>query len=287
MAPTPSVRLPTASRSAVVLLCVAFLAVSASPTHAARSKSKPKPADAVAELYRLSGLRDQVVALPRVMDAQIASSKDDLPPRAFSALQAAIAEIDTASMDSLCLAELREELSETTTQAALTFLKSPTGRTVTEAERRSSTVEAVQQRIDFQKDHAPETDPARVSLLRALDAATGSAEAYTAVMLAMRYAMAAAFNATRPEAEQQSDDALWALAQQDLAQLRVESQQEILDEYNFAYRAITKDELREYIRFAVSESGLDYNRATMKVMSRLMAGMAKDIAAVTAREFTK
>src|SRR5512138_408047 len=145
---SPSVRQSATARSAIALVCAFSLALVSGPAHAARAKSGAAPKDPVAELYQLSGLRDQVIVIPRVMDAQLTSSKDDLPPRAFSALRAAIAEIDTAAMDSMCLASLREEWSETTTQAALTFLRSPTGRTVTEAERRSSTVEAVTQRID-------------------------------------------------------------------------------------------------------------------------------------------
>lgn len=278
-----------APRSAALLVSALVLALSFAPALAARAAgTSPSKIAAVAEIYKLSGFRDQVIAFPAVMAAQLESDKDNIPPRVYNILRTAATEsFDPAVMDSLCLSRLQEELSETTTKATLAFLNSPTGRTVTEAERRSTTVEAVQQRIDFMKNRAPESDPARTTLLRTLDAASGGTEMYTTMTLTLRYAMAAAFNATRPEAERQSEDALWTLVQQDLAQIRSDSEQEALNEYSFMYRAITKEELRQYIQFAVSEPGLDYSRATLKVVAEFMAKMAQGFANVSAREFMK
>ncbi|HET9950520.1 MAG TPA: hypothetical protein VFS09_01870 [Candidatus Eisenbacteria bacterium] len=241
--------------------------------------------DTITELYRLSGAQEAVGQYPRTLEADMAEHREDTSPRMVRAMRTALAEaVDSTRIDSTFLARLHLVMSEATAREGLKFLKSPTGRTVTEAERSLNTPEGIAQMKAFLEEDIAESDPARLDLLRILDEATGSSESLANANLAMKHAIAVAFEAARPPEDRQGSDVLWALVLQGEAQARLEAEVQTRTYYRYVYRAVTKKELREYIDFAISETGLEYHRALNSVLSQTILDINRGMAAVLARE---
>jgi hypothetical protein len=247
--------------------------------------SSAKAEDTITELYRLSGAQEALGQYPKMLQADVAQHRDETPPRLLKALDVALQEaVDSTRIDSVFLVRLHAVMNETTAKSALKFLKSPTGRTVTEAERALNTPEGVAHMKAFLDQDIAESDGARMDLLSILDEATGASESMASASLSMKHAIAVAFDAARPPEERQGSDVLWALVMQGEPQARYEAQQQTRTYFSYVYRAVTKDELREYITFAISEPGLTYHRAMNSVLSQAILDVNRGMAAVLARE---
>ena len=241
--------------------------------------------DTITELYRLSGAQEALGQYPKMLQADVAEHSDETPPRLLKALGIAIHEsVDSTRIDSVFLVRLHAVMNETTAKSALKFLKSPTGRTVTEAERALNTPEGVAHMKAFLDQDIAESDGARMDLLAILDEATGSSESMASASLSMKHAIAVAFDSARPPEERQGPDVLWALVMQGEPQARYDARQQTSAYFRYVYRAVTKDELREYIDFAISEPGLTYHRAMNSVLSQAILDINRGMAAVLARE---
>jgi hypothetical protein len=228
--------------------------------------------DLVLKLYQESGIQMGMRQLPAAFNAYLAQ-QPDIPPVVTRAFQTAIHEtLDSNRTDSTFLARLGPALNEPTTKAALTFLKTKTGRTVTEAERFATTPEGAIAMQKFLRDAPPEIDPARADLLRVLDTATRSSEMAAYEGLAIAHGILLAFDEARPEGERLGSDAIWAEIKKDEAQTMFNAKQETLLYFQYAYRAVTKEELREYLEFAISEHGSEYHRVFLRVYALALGG---------------
>ena len=240
--------------------------------------------DLVLKLYQESGSQMAMRQLPAGFNAYL-TQQADVPPVVTRAFQTAIHEtLDSNRTDSTFLARLGPALNEPTTKAALAFLKSKTGRTVTEAERFASTPEGTIAMQKFLSDAPPEIDPARADLLRVLDTATRSSEISTYQALAIAHGILLAFDEARPDAERLGSDAIWAEVKKGEAQVMFNTRQETLLSFQYIYRAVTKDELREYLEFAISEHGEEYHRVFLRVYALALADIIQPFAKVVARE---
>lgn len=237
--------------------------------------------DSILDVYRRSGTQEQLRQYPKNLETILASKREEIAPRVFQAMQKALrAAGDSIEMDSAFLSRLRSQLSPTTTRHALMFLDSPTGKAVTEAERLASTPEGVAGVESYFKNQNPTVgEPIRTRLLRVLDTAVGASDLMAYEMLAMNHAIAVAFDANRPAEERQGSEMLWRLVRQTEPQVRAEAQQQALASFSYIYRAITKEQLREYVRFATSDEGLDYHR----VVSQLLLQSLLEFDAVMSR----
>lgn len=249
--------------------------------------AEAKKDDPVLDLYVQSSAQLVVREFPRMLEAFLVSSRDAIPPRFYDGFLHSIrAAADTAAMDSAFLACFREGISLPTAKAAMTFIQSPSGLKVTEAERRSSTPEGVVAMQQHLQDH-PETDPARVELLSVLDAAVGATQLGASSGLSIQYAILLAYNATRPEEERQTADALWALTQSESDKALAAAAENAATSFAYIYRAITKDEIRDYIEFAMSEEGLRYHRVLRSCFERMNAAFNIRMASALAEKMTK
>jgi hypothetical protein len=240
--------------------------------------------DLVLRLYQESGTQLAMRQLPAGFNAYLAQQAD-VPPVVTRAFQTAIHEtLDSNRTDSTFLARLGPALNEPTIKAALAFLKSKTGRTVTEAERFASTPEGAIAMQKFLSDAPPEMDPARADLLRVLDTATRSSEISTYQALAIAHGILLAFDEARPEGERLGSDAIWAEVKKGEAQVMFNTRQETLLYFQYTYRAVTKEELREYMEFAISEHGEEYHRVFLRVYALVLADIIQPFAKVVARE---
>lgn len=240
--------------------------------------------DLVLKLYRESGTQMAMRQLPAGFNAYL-SQQPDVPPVVTRAFQTAIHEtLDSNRTDSTFLARLGPALNEPTTKAALAFLKTKTGRTVTEAERFASTAEGAIAMQKFLSDAPPEMDPARADLLRVLDTATRSSEISTYQGLAIAHGILLAFDEARPEGERLGSDAIWVEIKKSEAQAAFNARQETLLYFQYTYRAVTKEELREYLEFAISEHGEEYHRVFLRVYALALGDIIQPFAKVVARE---
>jgi hypothetical protein len=240
--------------------------------------------DLILKLYQESGTQMAMRQLPAGFNAYLAQ-QPDIPPRVTRAFRTAIHEtLDSNRTDSTFLARLRPALNEPTTNAALVFLKTKTGRTVTEAERLASTPEGATAMQQYLRDTPPEMDPARTDLLRVLDAATRSSEISTYEQLAIAHGILLAFDEARPEGQHLGSEAIWAEVKKNEAQVMFNARQETLLSFQYIYRAVTKEELREYLEFANSEHGQEYHRVFLQVYALALADIIQPFAEVVARE---
>jgi hypothetical protein len=136
----------------------------------------------------------------------------------------------------------------------------------------------------FLRDAPPEIDPARADLLRVLDTATRSSEITTYQGLAIAHGILLALDEARPEGERVGSDALWAEIKKDEAQTVFNARQETLLYFQYTYRAVTKEELREYLEFAISEHGSEYHRVFLRVYALALGDIIQPFAKVVARE---
>ena len=242
--------------------------------------------DPILQVYRRSGMQEQLREYPKNLETLLSTKRDEIAPRVFQAMQRGLREAgDSIDMDSTFLVRLRSQMSTTTTHSVLKFLGSPTGKTVTEAERRSNTPEGIAGFDRFIKEQGPgQGEQARARLFRVLDAAVGSSDLMTHEILAMNHAVAVAFDAARPPGERQGAEMLWTLVRQGEPQVRSEAQQRILASYFYIYRAISKEELRQYIQFLTSEEALDYHRVFLQLLIQSLAEFDAVMARVIARE---
>ena len=241
--------------------------------------------DPILDVYRASGAEDVLKQYPKSFEATMISGRENTPPRIYRALETAFKEtVSGARLDSMFLSRLRPMLSIPTAKDALKFLRSPTGRSATEAERQASTPEAAARMEEYFKELTPDSDPSRRDLLRILDAATRTSEAMANLNMSIQHAFAVALDAAGPEAERRGSDVLWALIRQNEAQARFEAQQQAAIIFLYTYRALSKKELREYIDFATSESGLDYHRVITNVTLETLMDVNREMAKVLARE---
>ena len=262
--------------NAFVLSCLLIGVFGPGPCEAAE--------DLVLKLYQDSGAQMAMRQLPAGFNAYLAQ-QPDIPPRVTRAFRTAIHEtLDSNRTDSTFLARLRPALNEPTTKAALAFLKTNTGRTVTDAERFASTPEGTIAMQEYLRDTPPEMDPARTDLLRVLDTATRSSEIATYQQLAIAHGILLAFDEARPETERLGSDAIWAEVKKGEAQAMFDARQEMLLYFQYTYRAVTKDELREYLEFANSEHGQEYHRVFLRVYALALADIVQPFAKVVARE---
>lgn len=242
--------------------------------------------DLALEVYRRSGTQEQLRDYPRNLEAFLTAKRDEIPPRMYQAMQKALrAAGDSVDMDSTFLVRLRGQMGPTTTRYALTFLDSSLGKAVTDAERKASTPEGLAGAEGYFKNQDPtQGEPARTRLLRVLDTAVGSSDLMTQEMLAMNHALAVAMDATRPPNERHGAAVLWDLIRQGEPQTRAEAQQQTLAAFLYTYRMISKEELREYIRFATSEEGLDYHRVMIQVLLQSLMEFDAVMSRVLVRE---
>jgi hypothetical protein len=240
--------------------------------------------DLALRLYQESGAQAAMRQLPAGMNAYLAQ-QPDIPPFMARAFQTAIHEtLDSNRTDSTFLARLRPALNEPTTKAALAFLKTKTGRTVTQAERFASTPEGAKAMQDYLNSAPPEIDPARTDLFRVLDAATRSSEILTYQSLAIAHGVLLALDESHPEGQRLGSAAIWAEVKKSEPQAIFDARQETLLEFQYIYRAVTKEELREYLEFANSEHGQEYHRVFLGVYGLALADMIQPFAKVVARE---
>jgi hypothetical protein len=240
--------------------------------------------DPVLEVYRLSGTRDQLRQYPEGTAALIRANRGEMTPRVFQAMQtAARVATDSTRMDDLFLERFRAQLSPKTASRALRFFESPVGKAVAQAERRAASPKGVVELEVFRKQNPAPRDPARARLLQVLDTATGSSDVAIEESLAMTHALAFALDAARPPEQRRGSEELWRLVRQYDAEDRSNAKQDVLSLYTYVYRTLSMEELREYIRFAISDEGLEYHR----VLSRLLALSHQEFGAVLARAFVR
>ena len=239
--------------------------------------------DVATELFRLSGLQRQIAAVePGVQQAFLAQGRP-IPEADRAEIAAVIGSSFSAKdMQSDALAHLKERMDRKQAEAALAWLRTPTGVRITGFEEAASEPEAMQamQSFAFSLQSSP-PDAERVVLVQRLDAATGTTELTTEVMFTMARAAGRAFAAALPNAG--SLDELEATLEQQRPLLEENAQNITLVSLLFAYRELSIAELSAYVSFLETPAGRWYQEAAggalrvslTNAVERLAIGLAE------------
>ena len=158
---------------------------------------------------------------------------------------------------------IEEGLSVSQRSSALEWLRSPTGRYMTELEGASSTPEAVEQLDAFRATDRIETlSPQRLALLERLDEAVGLTEGAADLVIGLQLGMVAGALATVPMDQQTRLDQMSLLSSQlegARTQIAQQMERQLASHTAFTYAEADDAQLTAYIEFLESDVGAHYS----------------------------
>lgn len=157
-----------------------------------------------------------------------------------------------------------------------TFFASPLGRRVTEMEIAASRPEiAERKKIEGAKILAelPSKDPERLALYRQTMEDIGTLEVGEAIGLNVSYSVVAGIMAAAGKS--MSDKEMMALVRPQVATLRKQIEQQVLQSSSFAYRDLALEELRTYSYFLKSPAGRRYYDDMMAALNTVLSEEAR------------
>ena len=232
----------------------------------------------VQELYRKSGLENQVVQIPALMQLGFdqASAADDQLGAMPRSVQLQIREAfkyayapDT--IKATITAECREGLSASDVKKVLAWLNSALGQQCTRLEEAATDPKKYQeiQKFASQLSASPPSQD-RIKIIQQLDAAVKATDTSVEVAMNMQLAVAIAIVASMPVEQQPARDQLTASIEQSRPQLEYALRNQTLVSMLYTYQSLTDQELNRYIAFASSPSGTNYHTVVSAGMQKAL-----------------
>ncbi|MCG8479405.1 MAG: hypothetical protein MI724_09945 [Spirochaetales bacterium] len=226
-------------------------------------------ADTAEDVYRESGLEYELGRLGETMVAQMNAETSAHLYEAVTAddfrtiVQTVPAAFSEEAMRADIVESIEEGLSVSQRSNALEWLRSPTGRYMTELEGVSSTPEAVEQLDEFRATNRIETlSPQRLALLERLDEAVGLTEGAADLVIGVQLGMVAGALATVPmDQDTRLDQMLLLASQLEAARTQIAQQMErqLASHIAFTYAEADDEQLTAYIEFLESDVGTHYS----------------------------
>ncbi len=220
------------------------------------------------ELYLKSGLAALVDQIPAGVQAGFAQAFGDDANSSLTRSQRQIihARIPLAyvpdDMRPGIEAALAARLTAADVQFVLAWLDSPLGRQATALESAAAAPEAMKAMQAFAAELQQSPPPAeRVALLESLAAAVKAAENAVEVVMNTQLAVAVGMTAMLPAEQQKPFEVIRDQLEYYRPQITAAMQRQTIIAFLYTYRALSEDEIRNYIRFAKSEEGVRYHAA--------------------------
>ncbi len=236
--------------------------------------------DLLREIYRLSGMEQQIRSVPDHVTRGLDTSEAPLPPEVREALRGAIREAYAPQrLETRILAGMERTLERDVALSVLEWLRSALGREITRLEESASTpeesagVEAFA--LGLQTDPPSRT---RLGLVRRLEAAVGATELGLDIVLLTALGVTVSVESQLPEEMRSDPDEL--RRQIDLQRLQLEPsfRQSVLIQMLYVYRELSDGKLEHYVQFAESVSGRRYHAATGEAFRDALVRSAGDLA---------
>lgn len=226
-------------------------------------------ADTAEEVYRESGLEYELGRLSETMVAQMNAETSAQLYEGVTAddfrtiVQTVPAAFSEGALRADILGAIEAGLSTSERSNALEWLRSPTGRYMTELEGASSTPEAVELIDEFRATNQIETlSPQRLALLDRLDDAVGLTQGAADLVIGLQLGVVAGALATVPMDQQTRLNQMSLLSSQlEMArpQIAQHMEQQLASHIAFTYGEADDEQLTDYIEFLESDGGARYS----------------------------
>ena len=241
--------------------------------HQAAAQVKIESANRVSKLMEVSGFNDQILQLQSgVLASADQSLAADLADR-YAVLDILSKAFTPALLQAEARRHIERELPAADIDAALVWLQSDTGQTITALEMQYANAEAQQAAAEAFRDLSKNTE--RLQFVRRLDDEIGGTASSVDVMLSVQNSMKQALNA---KAENGAE--LAVLSEQQLAEqaaLLVDQFQPLVEaSYLYNYRSLTVEQLQSYVDFAATEPARRYHKVLADSTKHAMSAAASN-----------
>lgn len=234
------------------------------------------------ELMEKSGLNQQLSMVP----AQLMTALNKVPdlPAAQRELFRNIVddEFSEARLRKNVQDVLALDLSKDDVNYVLNWLNSPLGQRFTEAEKDSSTPEAMAEMAELSPALLQEQE--RVALLQQLNTAVGGSEGFMHLMSNITVALVSGMMAYVPAEQRLSEAQIRTGAEQNVATNKNTYEQYWMAASVYSYRDFTPQELTAYLDFATSEVGKRYHASSMQAVDSAITTASRALGGRLARQ---
>ena len=240
-------------------------------------------------LYLKSGLADLVEQIPAGVQAGFAQAfgqdtSGQLSPQQHKIILARIP-MAYASDDMRpgIIEVLAAKLTAADVETVLVWLDSALGRKCTALESAAASPEALEA-MQVYAEELQQSPPApeRVELLGDLAEAVKAAENAVEVVMNTQLAVAAGISAMLPREQQKPLGAIRNQLEQLRPQITAAMQNQTILAFLYTYRSLSKEEIRQYLRFAKSAEGVRYHAAASDGIEQVLTAGSLKLGAMIA-----
>lgn len=239
-------------------------------------------AQQAAQLYRLSGSEKQTQSMEPQVLAGLSEAAGALPKREYALLVKVVREHFSADvMRRRALAIIEAEWNADAARDALRWLRSDLGQSITAREEHAATPEGIDATRQYARTLSAEPPGTeRVALVRRLSETYGGTEFAVDVALATGLAVIVGVNGVSAEHEQLDLDQMRRFIEKDRETLFGQMEQVLLITNLYTYSELSDEQLREYIGFLESESGVWYMDTMIDATVQPMTALSMELGAV-------
>lgn len=232
---------------------------------------------AIDELMHLSGAEKQFSNLPEQiiagMQAGAAQQGGSLPPELTQKVQRAAAQAyNSNNIKQRVRQQLRQQLSVKDIKQLMEWLKSDTGRKITQAEEKASTPQAIAEAM--RTGSSIQVSAQRQQLFKQLDQATDMSQNNIDIAMFTAVAVSTGMVAGLPVEQRPPHAQIQASIEQMRPNMTAAMRQQLQLMLAYTYRNISDAELNRYIDFYQSRSGQQYNRAMITGVRKALSDSA-------------
>lgn len=234
----------------------------------------------VEELYVKSGMQKQIEQVPLLLQVAFeqASKKNTIVrklPEDVSSTITALAQKAFAPgiLKEAVIRELRENLTIADIQKVLSWLDSPMGKRCTQLEEAASTPEgqaAMRQYAAALQNSPPSQE--RLEIFRDFDSAIKATESAVEMVVNTEIAVTLAMMTVLPLEQQRSLDDVSRDAEKHRPYIETAMRSHVLISFLYTYKDLTDAEIQQYVGFARSPAGSNYQSAGTAAMKKALIG---------------
>ena len=237
------------------------------------------------ELYKESGLKEQVKLLAPTMKAQINQAKQQdvslqkLPNDFMKKIDGIIdSSFQEKKLEKVLINHLNQRMSARDMKEVLAWYKTPTGKKSVQVEIEASAVDAMQEMMTYMQTLRNQPlSQNRTQLLNKFSNSLGFNERGKALAIDMSTVMLLAFMNSMPAEQRPSIFTVRNQVKTQMEQNKAQFDQMTFITFAYTYHKLSDKEINNYIRFAQSSAGKSFIRASFEALSSAITQGMKSI----------